>query len=150
MRKGITTLPLHYGKAPRWLFERMKLLAREIISILVREEGERKFLENFSHPGWFQSFGCVLGFDWHSSGLTTTVCGAVKEALGDIGGEVGVFLAGGKGGTSRKTPQEIEVNRYRFDHRTIYRNSLAPRHGPIRSNFSQRYFLSQWCRYFRS
>lgn len=98
----------------------MKLLAREVIYILIREEGKIKLLENFSHPFWFQSFGCLLGFDWHSSGLTTTVCGAVKEALQDIGPEVGIFLAGGKGGTSRKTPQEIEMigEHFAFPHHT--------------------------------
>ena len=59
-------------------------------------------------PVWFQAFGCVLGFDWHSSGLTTTACGALKEGLKDLSGETGIFVAGGKGKTSRKTPQEIE------------------------------------------
>jgi len=107
MKTGVANLPLHYGKAPSWLFQRMKLLAREIVQILVYEQGRRKVLENFADPYWFQAFGCVLGFDWHSSGLTTTVCGAVKEALKDIQGEIGLFMGGGKGGTSRKTPQEI-------------------------------------------
>ena len=106
MRTGVANLPLHYGKAPSWLFRRMKLLAREMLQILVYEQGRMKTLENFADPYWFQAFGCVLGFDWHSSGLTTTVCGAVKEALKDIQGEIGIFMGGGKGGTSRKTPQE--------------------------------------------
>lgn len=108
MRTGIAHLPLHYGKAPAWLFGRMKKLSREIVYILVSEYGPDEFLRRISDPFWFQAFGCCLGFDWHSSGLTTTVCGALKAALKDVGKELGVFLAGGKGATSRKTPQEIE------------------------------------------
>lgn len=108
MRTGVAHLPLHYGKAPAWLFGRMKLLAREITVSIVREFSADEFLRKLSDPFWFQAFGCVLGFDWHSSGLTTTVCGALKEALREPGRELGIFVAGGKGGTSRKTPQEIE------------------------------------------
>ena len=107
LRKGIVNLPLHTGKAPSWLFEKMVKLSREIIYIIVEEIGKRKFMEKISDPLWFQSFGCVLGFDWHSSGLTTTVCAAVKESLKDIGGEIGVFAAGGKGRTAIRTPSEI-------------------------------------------
>lgn len=107
MRTGIANLPLHYGKAPSWLFSRMRKLATEITYCLVREHGADEFLNRLSDPFWFQAFGCVLGFDWHSSGLTTTVCGALKEGLRDISGEVGIFVCGGKGGVSRKTPQEI-------------------------------------------
>jgi len=106
-RTGYTDLPLHSGKAPRWLFNRMKLLAREIISLIVLENGELDFLEKISDPFWFQAFGAVLGFDWHSSGLTTTVCGAIKEGIKPIEKELNIFVTGGKGNTSRKTPQEI-------------------------------------------
>jgi len=108
MRKGIAHLPLHGGKAPRWLFDRMKLLAREISLILCREMGREEYLNRLADPFWFQAFGCVLGFDWHSSGLTTTVCGALKEGLRDLKNEVGIYVCGGKGGTSRKTPIELE------------------------------------------
>ena len=73
MRVGTAHLPLHYGSAPRWLFERMAKLAREITIVIVDEFGAEEFLRRISHPYWFQSFGCVLGFDWHSSGLTTTL-----------------------------------------------------------------------------
>jgi hypothetical protein len=73
MRKGTADLPLHYGKAPKWLFDRMTKLAREITYAIVVYFGREEFLERISDPFWFQSFGCVLGFDWHSSGLTTTV-----------------------------------------------------------------------------
>ena len=106
MRKAIN-LPLHYGTTPRWLFEKMVKLAREITKAIVLEFGEDEFLERVSSPLWFQSFGCVLGFDWHSSGITTTVCGALKEALADLEGDIGIFVCGGKGKTSLKTPDEI-------------------------------------------
>ena len=108
MRTGIAHLPLHYGKAPKWLFQRMKALAREIITIIVEEFGPEEILRRLSDPFWFQAFGCVLGFDWHSSGLTTTVCGALKEGIKGMERDLGLFVAGGKGGTSRKTPREIE------------------------------------------
>ena len=108
MRSGIVNLPLHYGKAPPWLFERMTLLAREIIRALVTEFGPGEVLRRLSDPFWFQAFGSLLGFDWHSSGLTTTVCGALKEGLRGLEGETEIFVAGGKGRVSRKTPQEIE------------------------------------------
>jgi hypothetical protein len=108
MRSGIANLPLHGGKAPAWLFERMTKLARELSQVLVAEFGPRELLRRLSDPFWFQAFGCLLGFDWHSSGLTTTVCGAMKEGLRGLEGETGIFVAGGKGRVSRKTPLEIE------------------------------------------
>ena len=106
-RTGFAHLPLHGGKAPGYLFERMVPLSREIIIFIAREFGCQDVLRRLSDPYWFQAFGCVLGFDWHSSGLTTTVCGALKEGLRDVGGELGIFVAGGKGASSRKTPAEI-------------------------------------------
>jgi hypothetical protein len=109
MRTGIANLPLHHGSAPGWLFQRMKRLAREITIVLVSEYGQDEFLKRISDPFWFQSFGCVLGFDWHSSGVTTTVGGALKEGLRGLEKDLGLVIAGGKGGTSRKTPQEIET-----------------------------------------
>jgi hypothetical protein len=109
MRTGIANLPLHGGKAPRWLFERMTRLAREIVIVIVRDFGPEEVLKRLSDPYWFQAFGCVLGFDWHSSGVTTTVCGAVKQGVRGLDSELGLFVAGGKGGASRKTPSEIEL-----------------------------------------
>ncbi len=108
MRTGIANLPLHYGKAPRWLFEKMTKLSAAIIEAIVVENGKHEFLRRVSDPFWFQAFGCVLGFDWHSSGVTTTVCGAMKEGTKNITHDLGLYFCGGKGATSRKTPQEIE------------------------------------------
>ena len=108
-RTGIANLPLHHGKAPRWLFERMVKLAREITVVIVSDFGPEEMLQRLSHPYWFQAFGCVLGFDWHSSGVTTTLCGALKEGIRGLEKDLGFFVAGGKGGTSRKTPAELET-----------------------------------------
>ncbi len=108
-KTGIATLPLHYGKAPKWLFDRMVALSREITYAIVSEFGQKAFLEKLSDPFWFQALGCVLGFDWHSSGLTTTVTGALKEGLRGMERELGVYMAGGKGATSRKTPEQITI-----------------------------------------
>jgi uncharacterized protein len=107
-RTGTAHLPLHGGKAPAWLFTRMTGLAREITTAIIYDYGPNEMLCRLSDPYWFQAFGCVLGFDWHSSGVTTTVCGAVKEGIRGMEAELGFFVAGGKGATSRKTPSEIE------------------------------------------
>jgi uncharacterized protein len=104
---GFAHLPLHPGRAPAWLFSRMTRLAREIACHIVADQGPSELLRRLSDPFWFQAFGCVLGFDWHSSGVTTTVTGALKEGLKGIEHELGVFAQGGKGATSRKTPSEI-------------------------------------------
>ena len=109
-RTGYAELPLHNGKAPRYLFERMVPLSREIMIFLVGEFGRSEALRRLSDPYWFQAFGCVLGFDWHSSGLTTTVCGALKEGLRGTEKELGIYAAGGKGAASRKTPAEITAS----------------------------------------
>ena len=101
-RTGIANLPLHSGKAPPWLFERMVKLAREITIVIVADFGPDEMLQRLSHPYWFQAFGCVLGFDWHSSGVTTTLCGALKEGIKGMEKDLGLFIAGGKGKTSRK------------------------------------------------
>ena len=106
-RTGYASLPLHGGKAPAWLFSRMVLLSREILTHMVEEYGTSEVLRRMSDPFWFQAFGCVLGFDWHSSGVTTTVCGAVKESLRDTGQEWGLFAVGGKGAASKKSPAQI-------------------------------------------
>ena len=105
-RRGTATLPLHGGSAPRWLFDRMVDLGGAISGVIVEEYGRDELLRRLADPYWFQAFGCVLGFDWHSSGLTTTTMGALKEALDPQ--EHGVFVAGGKGSTSRQTPTEID------------------------------------------
>jgi hypothetical protein len=114
IRRPPVQLPLHYGPAPRWLFERMTRLARQITLVIVDEYGPHEVLAKLSDPLWFQAFGCVLGFDWHSSGVTTTVCGALKEGLRGLEKDVGLFVAGGKGRTSRRTPQELETFGERF------------------------------------
>ena len=108
MRTGLTNLPLHGGKAPYWLFEKMERLSREIMLFMSSEFGPDEFINKIADPFWFQALGCVLGFDWHSSGVTTTVCGALKEAARGLEKDLGYYIAGGKGGTSRKTPSEIE------------------------------------------
>ncbi len=117
MRTGIANLPLHGGKAPRWLFNRMKVLAEKILELIVIEFGPEEVVKRLADPFWFQSLGNVMGFDWHSSGLTTTTTGAIKEALKRLGPEIGVFMAGGKGKTSRKTPDELRLigDRYGID-----------------------------------
>jgi len=104
---GFASLPLHGGRAPAWLFGRMVRLSREIVVYVAAEYGAREVLRRLSDPFWFQAFGCVLGFDWHSSGVTTTVCGAVKEGLKGVDRDLGFFAAGGKGAVSRRAPQQI-------------------------------------------
>lgn len=106
-RVGTAHLPLHGGKAPAYLFQRMVKLAREVSLAIIFEYGTVELMRRLSDPYWFQAFGCVLGYDWHSSGVTTVVCGALKEAWKPIWSETGLYIAGGKGGTSRKTPSEI-------------------------------------------
>jgi len=108
VRTGVANLPLHYGKAPYWLFSRMVPLAREITIAVVADYGPEEMLRRLTDPFWFQAFGCVLGYDWHSSGVTTTLCGALKEGIKGIEKDLGLFVAGGKGRTSRKTPSELE------------------------------------------
>ncbi len=107
-RTGVANLPLHGGKAPGWLTGRMRRLAREVSSIIIDEYGIDVFLARISDPFWFQAFGCVLGYDWHSSGVTTVVTGILKQALSPE--EHGVAICGGKGKTSRQTPEEITKN----------------------------------------
>jgi hypothetical protein len=106
MKTGVADLPLHYGSCPKWLFPRMKKLGRALSEMIILEFGKDEFLRRISDPFFFQSFGCILGFDWHSSGVTTTVTGALKEGLGN---DLGVAILGGKGRASRRTPQEIEA-----------------------------------------
>jgi hypothetical protein len=109
MKRRIAELPLHGGKAPTWLFARMWRLAGAITMAIVDEQGPAEMLRRLSDPWWFAAFGCALGFDWHSSGLTTVTCGAMKEAYRRFGDDLGIHVAGGKGATSRQTPGEIEA-----------------------------------------
>jgi hypothetical protein len=108
MRTGIATVPLDYGKCPRWLFERMKRLSRGIVLAIIEEFGPEELLKRLSDPIWFQSLGCVIGFDWNSSGLTTTTLGALKAGIFGLENDLGIFICGGKGKTSRKTPEQIQ------------------------------------------
>ena len=105
-RTGVADLPLHGGKVPPWLFSRMRRLARAIVKVIVVEYGRAELLRRLSDPYWFQALGCVLGYDWHSSGVTTVVTAALREALTPE--EHGVALCGGKGKKALKTPKDIE------------------------------------------
>ncbi|MCS7166902.1 MAG: DUF763 domain-containing protein [Gemmatales bacterium] len=100
-------LPLHRGEAPAWLMKRMVEMAEAIGTVIVREYGPVELLRRLSDPFWFQAFGCVLGFDWHSSGVTTTVLAALKEACRRSNNDLGIVVCGGKGALARKTPEEI-------------------------------------------
>ncbi len=105
-RTGVAKLPLHYGKAPKWLVVRMRKLAKEITTLIIDEYGTGEFLKRLSDPFWFQALGCVLGYDWHSSGVTTVVTGVLKQAI--VPEEHGLAVCGGKGRFSRQAPLEIE------------------------------------------
>ena len=107
MKTGIASFPLDYGICPKWLFERMARLSRSIVQAIVAEFGAEEFLKRLSDPIWFQSFGSVLAFDFNSSGLTTTTCGALKMGIWGLEKDLGLFICGGKGKTSRKTPSQI-------------------------------------------
>lgn len=104
-RTGVAKLPLHYGRAPRWLVSRMVKLAGHIVTVIVDEYGYDEFLQRISDPFWFQALGCVLGYDWHSSGVTTVLTGVLKGAIKVE--EHGLAVCGGKGRVSRQAPQEI-------------------------------------------
>jgi len=107
MQRGIATFTLDYGKCPRWLFERMVKLGREMTRVLVEDYGPDEFIKRIADPVWFQSLGTVLAFDWNASGLTTILTAALKEAIRSQEKNLGIFICGGKGKTSRKTPDEI-------------------------------------------
>jgi uncharacterized protein len=126
-RIGIANLPLHGGKAPSWLTGRMRKLAKEIASIMIEEQGTDKFIARLSDPFWFQAFGCVLAYDWHSSGVTTVVTGILKGALSPE--EHGLAVCGGKGKTSRKTPSDIMVvgEKFGFSQETIDKLTYSSR-----------------------
>jgi len=107
MQRGIATFTLDYGTCPKWLFAKMTKLGREMVRVLVSEFGPDDFVRRVADPVWFQSLGTVLAFDWNASGLTTILTAALKEAIRHREKDLGIFICGGKGKTSRKTPEEI-------------------------------------------
>ena len=106
-RSGSADLPLHGGRVPAWLGERMTRLGAVVSQAIVHHYGRDELLRRLANPFWFQSFGAVMGMDWHSSGITTSVLGALKRGLEPLQGELGVHVCGGRGKHSRKTPQEL-------------------------------------------
>lgn len=119
-RSGVSNLPLHGGRCPKWLFPKMKKLGKEISTAIIEEYGEEELIRRLSDPYWFQALGNTLGFDWHSSGLTTTVTGALKEGLRD---NEYISVAGGKGKTSLKTPEEIEKSGFPINKQKLIKSS---------------------------
>ncbi len=106
-RSGTANLPLHTGRVPPWLATRMSKLGAVIAQAVVHHYGRDEFLRRLAHPFWFQSFGAVMGMDWHSSGITTSVLGALKRGLKPLAGELGLHVCGGRGKHSRLTPGEL-------------------------------------------
>jgi uncharacterized protein len=106
-RAGSADLPLHSGRVPWWLGDRMTRLGAVIAEAIVLEYGRDEFLRRLAHPFWFQSFGAVMGMDWHSSGITTSMIGALKRGLAPLAGELGIHVCGGRGQHSRRTPTEL-------------------------------------------
>ncbi|MBL1258393.1 DUF763 domain-containing protein [Methylocystis sp. Sn-Cys] len=108
-RSGSADLPLHYGRVPAWLSQRMARLGAVIAEAIVHHYGRDEFLRRLAHPFWFQSFGAVMGMDWHSSGVTTSVIGALRRGLTPLAGELGLHVCGGRGARSRQTPLELKT-----------------------------------------
>jgi hypothetical protein len=108
-KRGIATFTLDYGKCPRWLFERMVRLGREMARVIVAEYGPDEFVKRIADPVWFQALGTVLAFDWNASGLTTILTAALKEAIRGEENDLGIYICGGKGKTSLKTPEQISL-----------------------------------------
>lgn len=106
-RAGTADLPLHYGKVPPWLYERMSSLGFSIIEAILIDYGKEEVLRKLADPFWFQSFGAVMGMDWHSSGITTSVMGALKRVINPAASSLGIYICGGKGKLSRETPAEL-------------------------------------------
>jgi uncharacterized protein len=124
-RTGSANLPLHGGRVPPWLATRMSSLGAVITQAIIHHYGRDEFLQRLSHPFWFQSFGAVMGMDWHSSGITTSVIGALKRGLGPLSDELGIHVCGGRGQHSRKTPDELRAlgERIGFDGAKLTRAS---------------------------
>lgn len=112
-RTGSADLPLHGGRVPAWLSARMAALGAIVVEAIVHHYGRDELLRRLAHPFWFQSFGAVMGMDWHSSGITTSVIGALKRGLAPRAGELGIYVCGGRGKHSRKTPDELTALGYR-------------------------------------
>ncbi|TPK50552.1 MULTISPECIES: DUF763 domain-containing protein [unclassified Mesorhizobium] len=108
-RSGSADLPLHGGRVPKWLGDRMTRLGAVLCQAIVHHYSRDELLRRLAHPFWFQSFGAVMGMDWHSSGITTSVIGALKRGLTPLSGELGIHVCGGRGAHSRKTPHELEM-----------------------------------------
>jgi uncharacterized protein len=106
-RSGFADLPLHGGRVPPWLAERMEKLGTAIVESVIHHYGQAEFLSRLSDPFWFQALGSVMGMDWHSSGITTSVLGALKRGLNPRAHELGIYFCGGRGKQSRKTPSEL-------------------------------------------
>src|ERR1700752_2453095 len=106
-RSGSADLPLHGGRVPQWLAERVTRLGVVISQAIILHYGRDECLRRLSHPFWFQCFGAVMGMDWHSSGITTSVLGALKRGLAPLSGELGLHVCGGRGKHSRRTPAEL-------------------------------------------
>ena len=106
-RSGSANLPLHGGRVPAWLGDRMTRLGAVMTQAIVHHYGRRDYLRRLANPFWFQSFGAVMGMDWHSSGITTSVLGSLKRGLAPLSGELGIHVCGGRGKHSRRTPQEL-------------------------------------------
>src|SRR5919106_764304 len=124
-RSGIADLPLHGGRVPTWLAERMTKLGTAITETIVHDYGRSAFLSRLSDPFWFQAFGAVMGMDWHSSGITTSVMGALKRGLAPRANELGIYVCGGRGRFSRNTPNELRViaEKRGFDGEALVRSS---------------------------
>src|SRR5439155_22319512 len=112
-RAGTADLPLHGGHVPKWLADRMTRLGAVISEAIVHEYGRDELLRRLAHPFWFQSFGAVMGMDWHSSGITTSVLGALKRGLTPLSGGFGIHVCGGPGNHSRQTPPDAVSVRQR-------------------------------------
>jgi hypothetical protein len=124
-RSGSADLPLHGGAVPKWLADRMTRLGAVMTEAIVHTYGRDEFLRRLAHPFWFQSFGAVMGMDWHSSGITTSVVGALKRGLAPLASELGVHVCGGRGKHSRRTPEELVAigDRFGFDGAALARAS---------------------------
>ncbi|QPF83819.1 DUF763 domain-containing protein [Bradyrhizobium genosp. L] len=124
-RTGSADLPLHGGRVPQWLAGRMTTLGVVITQAIIHHYGRDAFLQRLSHPFWFQSFGAVMGMDWHSSGITTSVIGALKRGLAPLQAELGIHVCGGRGKHSRRTPDELMAlgDRIGFDGAALTRTS---------------------------
>ncbi|HKV35745.1 MAG TPA: DUF763 domain-containing protein [Pyrinomonadaceae bacterium] len=124
-RSGTADLPLHGGRVPQWLAQRMTMLGTGITEAIVHDYGTSGFLSRLSDPFWFQAFGAVMGMDWHSSGITTSVMGALKRGLAPRANELGLYICGGRGRFSRNTPNELRLlgERRGFDADSLVRTS---------------------------